>query len=838
MGNSCSVEINIEINHIIWIDPETENEEIKQYAKELESLKTLRVKLFTEIDQAIDYLKTIKFRETKVIVNGGLYSQFIRNLKINLEELYVAPKIIVYTSDTEKFIENNKDFKKSSNVFYKFGGVANTFKKLKQFISNERDDMLEMENKPKTIKEPATIPLIIEYIDSKEKLMLPILFKSIMEEVDNDYLKKYTNILNQSYSNENDEIKSLLFTIEPMTNIPLEILSKYYARIYTVSSNFQQDILKIVKRNKFKGILPFVQTLYQGLKLKSFQLCNEEMLYRGCLISDRNINIIRDNISKKVKHLPSSIIYSEAFLTFTKDRNIAEKNLLEENKPLDYSKVLFLLEKEDNLTYGLSTHCDLEKISYFPNQKEVLFFPFSSFEIKSIKTVSLRGETIYEIKLLFLDKYLGFIEIDKNLIVNEESLPNSLFKNYIQDFGLISKTKLDKCYSNTLYSSYKKYEEEIKNKTYDIKETIAEEKIEEQKIKETSIKETEIKFDLDSIEENDLKENLGFIFINPEDVNKDIQIINSFENVQRLEKVEEKKSDFQYKNENEIKDNIEIKINDQLINFSYTYRFEKPGVYKIEYIIKKKLTNINHLFYNCTKLTNLYLPILDTQNVINMSSMFFGCNSLTVLSVSNFDTQNVTDMQNVFRDCKSLINLNLANFKTRNVISMLGMFFNCKSLINLDISNFNTQNVVNMSEMFFGCSSLISLDLTNFNTQNVINMIGMFNGCSNLKDINLSTFNTQNVSNMFCMFCGCGSLKTLNLSNFKTQSVTNMYCMFLNCKALKNLNLSNFNTINVTDINWMFNGCNSLTKNKIITKDKKIIKIFETQRVFIFNKNV
>ena len=67
---------------------------------------------------------------------------------------------------------------------------------------------------------------------------------------------------------------------------------------------------------------------------------------------------------------------------------------------------MFILEKDDNLDYNLSIHGDIEKISYFPNEKEVLFFPFSSFEIKEIKEIDMGNEKKYEIKLLYLGKYL------------------------------------------------------------------------------------------------------------------------------------------------------------------------------------------------------------------------------------------------------------------------------------------------------------------------------------------------------------------------------------------------------------------------------------------------
>ena len=66
------------------------------------------------------------------------------------------------------------------------------------------------------------------------------------------------------------------------------------------------------------------------------------------------------------------------------------------------------MEKDDNIGYNLSTHGDIEKISFFPNEREVLFFPFSSFEIKDIKETTLGNDKRYEIKLLYLGKYSNY----------------------------------------------------------------------------------------------------------------------------------------------------------------------------------------------------------------------------------------------------------------------------------------------------------------------------------------------------------------------------------------------------------------------------------------------
>ena len=104
-------------------------------------------------------------------------------------------------------------------------------------------------------------------------------------------------------------------------------------------------------------------------------------------------------------------------------------------------KVLFKLINDNNEGYNLSTHGDIEKISFFPDEREVLFFPFSSFEIKDIKEVYNGNENIYEIKLLYLGKYLKDIENDKNIIINENKIPDNEFKKQLYESGLIKKKK-------------------------------------------------------------------------------------------------------------------------------------------------------------------------------------------------------------------------------------------------------------------------------------------------------------------------------------------------------------------------------------------------------------
>jgi len=301
-----------------------------------------------------------------------------------------------------------------------------------------------------------------------------------------------------------------------------------------------------------------------------------------------------------------------------------------------------------------------------------------------------------------------------------------------------------------------------------------------------------------------------------EEDNQKIKIINSYKKL----------------NEEEIKDNCEIRINGKIIPFSYLYQFKESGKYAISYNFKKNITKANCMFSGCSSLIKIDLSNFNTNNITDMSYMFNGCSSLTKIDLSHINTMtmNVTNMNGMFFDCSSLTNIDLFYFNTNNVTNMSKMFGNCSSLTNIDLSIFNTSNVKDMSGMFSKCSSLENINLLNFSTYNVTNMSSMFNECSSLENINLLNFSTYNVTNMSSMFSGCSSLTNIDLSKFNTNNVKDMSNMFSHCSSLININLSNFNTSNVTDMNNMFYYCSSLKNINISNFNTK--KVYDMSSMF------
>ena len=59
----------------------------------------------------------------------------------------------------------------------------------------------------------------------------------------------------------------------------------------------------------------------------------------------------------------------------------------------------------------MATHADIENLSFYDYEQEVLFFPFSPFEVKSIRKKKYDNKILYKIYLLFLSKkYVQLLE--------------------------------------------------------------------------------------------------------------------------------------------------------------------------------------------------------------------------------------------------------------------------------------------------------------------------------------------------------------------------------------------------------------------------------------------
>ena len=73
----------------------------------------------------------------------------------------------------------------------------------------------------------------------------------------------------------------------------MEILCKYYARIYTVESRFYKDINKDLRMSNKDKYLPYVKAFYEGVKLRALPLSDVNKLYRGGNLTKSEIDKIK-----------------------------------------------------------------------------------------------------------------------------------------------------------------------------------------------------------------------------------------------------------------------------------------------------------------------------------------------------------------------------------------------------------------------------------------------------------------------------------------------------------------------------------------------------------------
>ena len=95
------------------------------------------------------------------------------------------------------------------------------------------------------------------------------------------------------------------------------------------------------------------------------------------------------------------------------------------------------------------------------------------------------------------------------------------------------------------------------------------------------------------IEEEEENYILAEFFIDEDHINEKTQIINSFDNIQRKIKKEDKEGE-KYRIERNIKQ-CEIKVDGEVIPFTYEYEFKTSGKHTVIYNFPETLTQTSYL---------------------------------------------------------------------------------------------------------------------------------------------------------------------------------------------------------------------------------------------------
>ena len=446
-------------------------------------------------------------------------------------------------------------------------------------------------------------------------------------------------------------------------NVPLKIIVKYMLKLASFDKiiNLINEKLISYIGNTYDN---YIKLLYYGLTEFKFNSFVKEKLYLGTISKKREIEHGKNFLENS-----KCYCYNNGYLFFTLDENEAKQSM--NNKVLEDSedevKVLFEIESgnDDDLKYV--SNVEFKKYSN-SKQKEILFFPYSSFEILKIDEI----DGYYKIVLGYIGNHIKEAEKD-----NKNNKDNIIPTRFL--YEVLNKKKL---VSEKQVEVFKKELPQLIEGTKENKKAKEERKKETEKINKTATEKRE----------KEKKEMSSNKFNNPyilstyqinENQKKNIRILNCIE-----------------ENGNDILNSIDKYLNEEKQEMSFMYKCNWIGDFHFKLLFNKTIVNLSNLFYECSNLIEVNFEHMDFTEVENMNEMFKECKILKEINLSETTTK-VQSMTKMFLDCINIKKINLYKFKSKNTIKdCTFMFQNCDNLEELDLTDFEISNLTNTTDMF------------------------------------------------------------------------------------------------------------------------------------------
>ena len=428
MGNSQDKAL------IIWIDTKVNSDENKKTQNEFKKYDSLKLECFDNVEKGIEFIKKIKFQKTIIILSGRLYPDFHVLFKQVAENLLIIPKIIIFTGDAKKYKPENKKDLNLRDKFYNIGGVIDKQSELKKFIESSIDKFSG--NYEETIKNEE---LKFQLVSDQNDLILPIYYLDYLNNPDKISKIEFIKKIKTEYAFINP-VGNLFSQIPEAANIPNNLLINFWLRAYSTHlisiKNLSLDEANPALNEKdFNDYLPITEILYQEVKNNTIKSDSSE-LYKGMFLEER----VWDEFYRKFKekpdqnNIPKAILYGSSFFSFYREERTINRFKgfnMDRNKGIF---IYFVLESKNNFGFVKNNAIINEKISYYEKSDEVLFFPFSCFEIKKIDLIREEKKyKEYKITLNYLDKYKDSFQIGNSLF---ENLPISDYSELVFNSGI------------------------------------------------------------------------------------------------------------------------------------------------------------------------------------------------------------------------------------------------------------------------------------------------------------------------------------------------------------------------------------------------------------------
>ena len=385
--------VNPEIKGVIWIDKSVFNEENQGYKKLMEEKYSLKVDVYNDAKAGIEAIKRAEiYSPIYIITSGSIYPEFYKFFKSAVTYIKNLPVQIIFTSSVESFQNNHKNDEIGRQIgkFYNLGGITDLFSQVEEFILETHKKLKEFEAKSiysQDFQRDFSGLQTFTYLKDNDRLILPSFFKDIIDHKRINY-SEISTLINFMLTNfGNKQMSDLLKGMILYNDIPEPILSKFFARAYTLESPFYDIMNQNLMKKNYNIYSTYIKLLYKGIVNKSYEPKTDCILYRGTRLEKFEIDILKDMLKKKKESKKVPMIYSTSFLSFSTNDEISKglgSRRLETSKNRSVIIKLNPLDERSKDRVMNSNGC-LYDISFYHDESEVLFFPFSSFELVDVK---------------------------------------------------------------------------------------------------------------------------------------------------------------------------------------------------------------------------------------------------------------------------------------------------------------------------------------------------------------------------------------------------------------------------------------------------------------------
>ena len=449
-NNSKDFEFSNILCKVIWIH----KNKFKDANKIFISFLSKRNLSFTEANDnnsGIEEIIKIKFKCIYIIVSGSMFDEFVKLFQKNLNKICCIPIVTIFTSHKEKYQNHQYAY----HPFYNPGGIHvqydQIFGTLLKFDSIVKNKMITNIIPPVHNNECFNF----EKIDSIPKLYFPFIYSKLIKEIEDKEINEFNkNILKY----DNEDINKLIYPLTFLSQIPKEILVKFWLRIYTLETDFYSNMNCKLMKLKGKEFYTFTKLIYFALNEKYVKNRCDITLYRGDILNNQELQKIIDKTNSN--SIKDKLIYSRKFLSFSSSKNIAE-NFINRKFILNRfttNYVLFQINPfigniEDAKCYNI----DMREYSKYENEEEYLFLPYSPFILESTDqySISINNNSKFTVNLINLS-YIGTRkEIIKTSMKNISSLDDLSFE-------LLEKYFLDEIQKYKIFENEENIWERIK----------------------------------------------------------------------------------------------------------------------------------------------------------------------------------------------------------------------------------------------------------------------------------------------------------------------------------------------------------------------------------------